>query len=75
MLMLMLLSNKDVLESTEKSLPPTDWPTPEVRAISAAKTDVVADADADADADAAAELSNLISNMQYNNHYFYFYSR
>ena len=38
--------------------------TPEVRAISAAKTDVEADADADADAvavadtDAAAELSN-----------------
>ena len=32
--------------------------TPEVRAISAAKTDVDVDADADADADAAAELSN-----------------
>ena len=34
--------------------------TPEVRAISAAKTDVDADGDAeaDADADAAAELSN-----------------
>ena len=32
--------------------------TPEVSAISAAKTNV--DADADADADAAAELSNFI---------------
>ena len=32
--------------------------TLEASAISAAKTDVVADADADADADAAAELSN-----------------
>ena len=36
---------------------PNNQTTPEVRAISAAKTDI--DADADADADAAAELSNL----------------
>ena len=55
--------------------------TPEVRAISAAKTNVEADADADADADAvadadaAAELSNYhmkfkskISNLDKNEH-------
>ena len=51
------MTNKAALWSPEKKLTMTnddERQTPEVRAISAAKTDVVADADADA----AAELSN-----------------
>ena len=59
------MTNKAALWSPEKKLMnKRRTMTPEVRAISAAKTDVDADADADADADvdadadADAELSN-----------------
>ena len=53
------MRNKAALWSPEKKLTTDEQrqTTPEVRAISAAKTDV--DAVADADADADAELSNL----------------
>ena len=52
------MRNKGALWSPEKKLTTDKRTTLEVRAISAAKTDV--DSDADADADAAAELSNIL---------------
>ena len=54
------MRNKAALLSSEKKLTNDERRTTlEASAISAAKTDVVADADADADAD--AELSNLLT--------------
>ena len=58
-------TNKTLKLCSSKKINEQWQQTPEVRAISAAKTDVDADADAvadavaDADADAAAELSNI----------------